>query len=79
MHEPTPLLPPVQGPPRPPDPDVLLVLRPLRDAVPADARLRQLLKVAMRRFRFRCQKCVDAPREMAPLASDSGLSPRVGP
>lgn len=60
-----PLLPKGPEPPaRPPEPDVLLVLRPLGDSdVPADLRLRQALKCLLRRFRLRCMKCVDVPRE----------------
>jgi hypothetical protein len=52
-----PLLPLSHGPPPPPPPDVLLVLRPRPDAVPADRRLAQLLKVALRRFKLRCVRC----------------------
>jgi hypothetical protein len=37
----------------PPDPDIRLVLRPLPDDVPVEVRLRQLLKVALRRFRLK--------------------------
>jgi hypothetical protein len=61
MGEPVPLLPRT-GPERPPraEADVLLQLRPLRAAVPASQRLKQLLKVALRRFAFRLVRLADA-------------------
>ena len=37
-----------------PSRDIRLTLHPLPDDVPVEVRLRQLLKVALRRFRLRC-------------------------
>src|SRR5262249_55076858 len=71
--EPVPLLPPVQGPPAPPAPDFALVLRPLPSEVPATVRVRQLLKVALRRFRFRLLRLEEAPPAQPP--SEGGKAP----
>jgi hypothetical protein len=67
MHGDVPLLPkqPGEAPPEAPPRlrDTLIVLRPLPSDVPADHRLRQLLKLALRRFRMRCLRCEDLPGE----------------
>jgi hypothetical protein len=52
------------------DGDVVLVLRPLPDGVPEDARLRRLLKAALREYKFRAVRVGDAPVEVQDLTHD---------
>lgn len=67
---------PPPGPERPPEPDIALVLRPLKDDVPADHRLKQLLKVALRRFKFRVVGCTDiAPPKRQDARSGHNSAP----
>ncbi len=40
-----------------------LTLRPLRSGVPVDVRLRQLLKAALRRWRFRLVRLEEVGRD----------------
>jgi hypothetical protein len=59
-HGDVPLLPRAEEPPRPPEPDVPLVLRPLPGwGAPADQRLKRLLKAALRAYGFRTAGCTD--------------------
>jgi hypothetical protein len=59
-REPAPPRQPAAGAPAEPEPDVTFTLRPMADAVPVHHRLKQLLKVALRRFRFRLVALRDA-------------------
>lgn len=45
----------------PAEPDVVLVLRPLRREQAASYRLRGALKVLLRRYGFKCVKIVEPP------------------
>jgi hypothetical protein len=56
-------------------PDIRLTLRPLPDAVPADVRLRRLLKRLLRSYGFRCvnvEALPPGPDKARAPAADSG-------
>jgi hypothetical protein len=48
---------------KPPEPDVIITLRPLAAAEPVAVRLRRLLKFAGRKLGLKCLQCQDAPAQ----------------